>query len=58
VSGPLAQSLIDRAGLFDGEGRPLRFTFQGFLPVGILSFAIILTIAFVAVTLIASAARG
>lgn len=56
TSGPLAQSFIDRAGLLDEEGRPLRFTFHGFLPVGILSFVIILITALVAVTLIAAAA--
>jgi Na+/H+ antiporter NhaD/arsenite permease-like protein len=58
TSGPLAQGLIERAGLVDEQGRPLRFTFQGFLPVGILSFVIILTTAFVAVTIIASSAHA
>lgn len=53
TSGPLAQSLIDRASITGEHGQPLRFTFQGFLPVGVLSFALILTVAFVAVTLIA-----
>lgn len=42
TSGPLAQSLVERAGLQDQAGRPLRFSFQSFLPVGALSFVVIL----------------
>jgi Na+/H+ antiporter NhaD/arsenite permease-like protein len=41
TSGPLAQALTERADLRDAEGRPLRFGFVEFLPVGILSFVII-----------------
>jgi len=41
TSGPLAQALTERAGLRDIEGRPLRFGFFDFLPVGLLSFAVI-----------------
>ncbi len=41
TSGPLAQALTERAELRDIEGRPLRFGFFDFLPVGLLSFAII-----------------
>ena len=45
TSGPMAQALTERAQLIDSEGRPLRFGFSEFLPVGILSFAIIQGIA-------------
>ena len=45
TSGPLAQALTERAGLRDSEGRPLRFGFAEFLPVGILSFVVIEAIA-------------
>lgn len=41
TSGPLAQALVERADLRDGEGRPVRFGFLQFLPVGLLSFAVI-----------------
>lgn len=45
TSGPLAQALTERAGLRDAEGRPLRFGFVEFLPVGILSFVVIEAVA-------------
>jgi len=45
TSGPLAQALTERADLRDAEGRPLRFGFVEFLPVGILSFVVIEAIA-------------
>jgi Na+/H+ antiporter NhaD/arsenite permease-like protein len=45
TSGPMAQALTERAGLRDAEGAPLRFGFAEFLPVGLLSFAIIQGIA-------------
>src|SRR5204862_8301348 len=45
TSGPLAQALTERADLRDGEGRPLRFGFVEFLPVGILSFVVIEAVA-------------
>lgn len=48
TSGPLAQSLVERAGLSDQAGRPLRFTFQSFLPVGIVSFVVILSVGLLA----------
>jgi Na+/H+ antiporter NhaD/arsenite permease-like protein len=45
TSGPLAQALTERADLRDSEGRSLRFGFAEFLPVGILSFVVIESIA-------------
>lgn len=53
TSGPLAQSLVERAAIADDQGRPLRFTFQGFLPVGLLSFSVILAVGLVAVWVMA-----
>lgn len=41
TSGPLAQSLVERAGLRDAAGDPVRFGFGDFLPVGLVSFAVI-----------------
>ncbi len=41
TSGPLAQALVERADLRDQEGRPVRFGFVSFLPVGLLSFVLI-----------------
>ncbi|MEO7327446.1 MAG: SLC13 family permease [Minicystis sp.] len=41
TAGPLAQALTERADLRDLEGRPLRFGFFDFLPVGLMSFAVI-----------------
>jgi Na+/H+ antiporter NhaD/arsenite permease-like protein len=45
TSGPLAQALTERADLRDSEGRPLRFGFMEFLPVGVLSFLVIEAVA-------------
>jgi Na+/H+ antiporter NhaD/arsenite permease-like protein len=45
TSGPLAQALAERADLRDEEGERLRFGFFEFLPVGLVSFAIIMSIA-------------
>ncbi len=42
TAGPLAQALTERAGLRGADGEPLRFGFFDFLPVGVLSFAVIL----------------
>lgn len=42
TSGPLTQALVERAGLRDLRDQPIQFTFQGFVPVGLLSFAVIL----------------
>ncbi len=42
TSGPLAQALTERAGLRESSGFAVRFGFFEFLPVGILSFCIIL----------------
>ncbi len=47
TSGPLAQALTERAGLRDVEGRRLRFGFFDFLPVGLMSFAVIQSTAIV-----------
>ncbi len=41
TSGPLAQALTERANLRDDAGRPLTFGFFDFLPVGLMSFAVI-----------------
>lgn len=41
TSGPLAQALVERADLRDERGQPVRFGFANFLPVGLLSFALI-----------------
>ena len=35
---------MERAAITDDRGAPLRLTFQGFLPVGALSFLIILAV--------------
>jgi len=45
TSGPLLQTLTERAELRDRDGRPLVFGFFQFLPVGILGFAIIQIVA-------------
>lgn len=47
TSGPMTQILTERAGLRGAAGEPLRFGFLEFLPVGILSFAIIQAVAIV-----------
>lgn len=53
TSGPMAQILTERAGLRDASGRRIRFGFFEFLPVGLVSFAVILAIA-IAFGLVAS----
>jgi hypothetical protein len=53
TSGPLAQSLVERARLVDDHGQPLHFGFRTFLPVGILSFCVILAVGLVATLLLA-----
>ncbi|NVJ18467.1 SLC13 family permease, partial [Myxococcus sp. AM010] len=45
TSGPLAQALTERAALRDPEGNLIRFGFAEFLPAGLLSFAVIQTVA-------------
>jgi Na+/H+ antiporter NhaD/arsenite permease-like protein len=45
TSGPMAQILTERAGLKDRQGQPVRFGFFEFLPVGLLAFAVIQTVA-------------
>lgn len=47
TAGPLAQALTERADLRDADDRPLRFGFFDFLPVGLLSFTLILAVAIV-----------
>jgi Na+/H+ antiporter NhaD/arsenite permease-like protein len=44
TSGPLAQALTERAELRDERGQPIRFGFFQFLPTGLMSFSIILTV--------------
>jgi Na+/H+ antiporter NhaD/arsenite permease-like protein len=47
TSGPLAQALTERADLRDSQGMPLRFGFLQFLPVGLLGFTLIQSVAVV-----------
>jgi len=47
TSGPMAQILTERANLRDEDGRPVRFGFFEFLPVGVVGFAIILSVGIV-----------
>lgn len=42
TSGPLAQAMVERADLRDARGERLRFGFREFLPVGLVSFSVIL----------------
>lgn len=45
TSGPLAQSLTERAQLVGEDGKRLRFGFAEFLPIGLVSFALIESVA-------------
>lgn len=45
TSGPLTQAMVERSGLRDEHGEPLRFGFREFLPVGLLGFSVILAVA-------------
>lgn len=56
TSGPLAQAIVERTGLVDTEGRPLRFGFAEYLPIGIFAFCSILGIGVIAVLVIAAVA--
>ncbi len=56
TSGPLAQAMTERAGIVTADGKPLRFGFAEFLPIGLLSFTIILSIGIAAALTIASLA--
>lgn len=47
TSGPMAQILTERADLRDPADAPLRFGFFAFVPVGLLAFAVIQTVALV-----------
>lgn len=44
TSGPLTQALVERAGLEDAGGEPVRFGFREFLPVGLVGFSVILLV--------------
>lgn len=56
TSGPMAQALTERAGLQDHGGRPLRFGFLNFLPVGLTGFVIIQGVAMLYALLLVLAA--
>jgi Na+/H+ antiporter NhaD/arsenite permease-like protein len=45
TAGPLAQALTERARLTDPDGQPIRFGFLQFLPTGLVSFTLILSVA-------------
>ncbi len=47
TSGPLAQSMVERAGLRDVEGQRLTLSFASFLPVGAIAFVIIASVGIV-----------
>ncbi len=53
TAGPLAQAIVEAAGLRDADGRPLRFGFREHLAPGLLGYAVTLAaaFAFVAVSL-------
>jgi Na+/H+ antiporter NhaD/arsenite permease-like protein len=58
TSGPLAQAMTERAGIITADGKPLRFGFSEFLPIGLLAFVIILAVAITAaLTIVAMAAQ-
>lgn len=44
TSGPLTQSLVEKARLKDTRGEPVTFGFNDFLPVGLISFSFILAV--------------
>lgn len=56
TSGPLAQSMVDRAGLVDAQGRQVRFGFTEYLPIGLMGSAIILCVGVGAVLILAEVA--
>jgi Na+/H+ antiporter NhaD/arsenite permease-like protein len=58
TSGPLAQAMVERAGLRDRQGAPIRFGSAEFLPVGLTAFAVILAVALGAALMIATMPRG
>jgi Na+/H+ antiporter NhaD/arsenite permease-like protein len=45
TSGPLAQGLVERAGISDVDGKQVQLGFAQFLPTGLLGFAVIQTLA-------------
>lgn len=44
TSGPMAQALTERAQLRGRDGEPIRFGFAEYLPIGLLSFTVILAL--------------
>ena len=56
TSGPLAQAMTERAGIVTADGKPLRFGFTEFLPIGLVSFVVILAVAIAAALMITSMA--
>lgn len=56
TSGPLAQAMTERARIMTEDGKPLRFGFAEFLPVGVLSFLVILAVGICAALIIAAIA--
>lgn len=56
TSGPLAQAMTERAGIVTADGRPLRFGFAEFLPIGLLAFVLILGAGIAAALFISSTA--
>lgn len=57
TSGPLTQAMVERAGLRDRDGTTIHFGFAEFLPIGLLSFAIILGVAISAALVMIAIAR-
>jgi Na+/H+ antiporter NhaD/arsenite permease-like protein len=55
TSGPLAQSMVERAGLTDGAGRRLDLSFASFVPVGLLAFTVILAVGIAAALVVSRA---
>lgn len=53
TAGPLAQMLTERANVRDADGQPVRMGFGQFLPVGLLSFAVIMGVAITTALLLA-----
>jgi Na+/H+ antiporter NhaD/arsenite permease-like protein len=56
TSGPLAQAMTERAGIVTADGKALRFGFTEFMPIGLLSFAVILSVGIAAALVIAAIA--
>lgn len=52
TSGPLAQSMVERAGLRDVDGQRLSLSFATFVPVGVLAFGVIVAVGVVGARLL------